>query len=865
MSEIFEPKNIIVTGGCGFIGSNFVHYVVNNHPDVHVTVLDKLTYAGNPENIAGLPSDRVELVVGDICDAELLDRIVPGHDAIVHYAAESHNDNSIADPEPFLRTNVEGTFRLLEAVRKYGVRYHHVSTDEVYGDLALDDPAKFTEETPYRPSSPYSSTKASSDMLVRAWTRTYGLRTTISNCSNNYGPYQHVEKFIPRQITNIIDGVRPKLYGRGENVRDWIHTEDHSSAVWDILTKGRTGETYLIGANGEKNNITVLRMILEAMGRDPEDFDWVADRPGHDRRYAIDSTKLQRELGWRPAHTDFAGGTEADHRLVRRQRVLVAPGQGGHRGQVQGSGPVDHTPTKRTAGRPRGAAGHGDDPASPRGRPRLSNLFDRSFSHMADIAFEKDLAVAETGIEGLKVVDLAVHGDSRGWFKENWQRAKMTALGIPDLRVVQNNVSYNDSRGVTRGIHAEPWDKFISVARGSVFGAWVDLREGSETFGRVYTTVLDPSKAIYVPRGVGNSFQALEDGTAYTYLVDAHWSLELKRTYTFVNLADPELAIEWPIPLDQATVSEADLNHPMLADVVPMAPKRTLVTGCNGQLGHAVRALAEERGVAKDFDFCDIDTFDMSDPEAYSKYDWSLYGTVINCGAYTAVDRAETPEGRATAWKANATGPALLARTCAGHGITLVHVSSDYVFDGTAEVHTEDEPLSPLSVYGQTKAAGDIAVAGCPRHYIMRSSWVIGEGHNFVKTMRGLSDRVADPEDKLTQVTVVDDQLGRLTFTRDMAEAIFHVLGTHAPYGTYDCTGSGAVKSWADIARAVFEAANGNGDRVVPVSTADYYASAEGPVAPRPVHSALDLSRLEAAGFHMPDWEEELGEYIKTL
>ena len=484
---------------------------------------------------------------------------------------------------------------------------------------------------------------------------------------------------------------------------------------------------------------------------------------------------------------------------------------------------------------------------------------------MADIEFEKELAVAETGIEGLKVVDLAVHGDSRGWFKENWQRAKMTALGIPDLRVVQNNISYNDSRGVTRGIHAEPWDKFISVARGRVFGAWVDLREGSATYGKVYTTVLDPSKAIYVPRGVGNSFQALEDGTAYTYLVDAHWSLELKKTYTFVNLADPELAIEWPIPLDRATVSEADLNHPYLKDVVPMAPKRTLVTGCNGQLGRAVRALAEERGVAKDFDFCDIDTFDMSDPDAYAQYDWSLYGTVINCGAYTAVDKAETPEGRVAAWKANAAGPALLARTCAGHGITLVHVSSDYVFDGTAGVHTEDEPLSPLSVYGQTKAAGDIAVAGCPRHYIMRSSWVIGEGHNFVKTMKGLSDRVADPEDKLDKVTVVDDQLGRLTFTRDMAGAIFHVLGTRAPYGTYDCTGSGAVKSWADIARAVFEAANGNGEKVVPVSTADYYAGAEGPVAPRPVHSALDLAKLESVGFHMPDWEEELGEYLKTL
>lgn len=301
-------KNIIVTGGCGFIGSNFVHYVVNNHPETHVTVLDKLTYAGNKENIAGLPEGRVELVVGDICDKELLDRLVPGHDAIVHYAAESHNDNSIANPEPFLRTNVEGTYCLLEACRKYDVRYHHVSTDEVYGDLALDDPARFTEETPYNPSSPYSSTKAASDMLVRAWTRTYGLRTTISNCSNNYGPYQHVEKFIPRQITNIICGIKPKLYGDGLNVRDWIHTEDHSSAVWTILTKGTIGETYLIGADGEKNNIDVLFAILKGMGKDENDFDWVKDRPGHDRRYAIDSTKLRNELGWQPQHTNFEEG-----------------------------------------------------------------------------------------------------------------------------------------------------------------------------------------------------------------------------------------------------------------------------------------------------------------------------------------------------------------------------------------------------------------------------------------------------------------------------------------------------------------------------------------------------------------------------
>ena len=304
----FQPKNMIVTGGAGFIGSNFCHYVAEHHPEVHITVLDKLTYAGNPANLDGIDSDRCELVVGDICDAELVDRLFAKNDCCVHFAAESHNDNSIADPSPFLKTNVEGTYTLLQAARKHDVRLHHISTDEVYGDLALDDPARFTEETPYRPSSPYSSTKASSDLLVRAWVRTFGVRATISNCSNNYGPRQHVEKFIPRQITNIIDGIRPKLYGDGLNVRDWIHTEDHSSAVWEILTRGRIGETYLIGADGEMSNIDVLHAILEGMGKDADDFDWVKDRPGHDRRYAIDSTKLRRELGWRPKHTDFASG-----------------------------------------------------------------------------------------------------------------------------------------------------------------------------------------------------------------------------------------------------------------------------------------------------------------------------------------------------------------------------------------------------------------------------------------------------------------------------------------------------------------------------------------------------------------------------
>ena len=298
---------ILVTGGAGFIGSNFVHHLMA-HTDARVTVLDKMTYAASSESLDGLPDGRVELVVGDVADAMLVDELVRDHDAVVHYAAESHNDNSLDDPSPFVQTNLIGTYSLLEAVRKHETRYHHISTDEVYGDLELDDPRRFTEETPYNPSSPYSSTKAGSDLLVRAWVRSFGVQATISNCSNNYGPWQHIEKFIPRQITNVIDGIRPKLYGSGENVRDWIHADDHSSAVLTILEKGRIGETYLIGADGEKNNLEVVRLILTLMGKSADDFDHVNDRAGHDLRYAIESGKLRQELGWQPQFQDFEAG-----------------------------------------------------------------------------------------------------------------------------------------------------------------------------------------------------------------------------------------------------------------------------------------------------------------------------------------------------------------------------------------------------------------------------------------------------------------------------------------------------------------------------------------------------------------------------
>ncbi len=315
---------LLVTGGAGFIGANFVHYVLGERPDYSVTVLDKLTYAGNRENLEGLPEDRFRFVEGDICDGELVNELAADSKAIVHFAAESHVDNSLSGPEAFVETNLTGTFRLLEAARQHNIRFHHISTDEVYGDLPLEGTEKFSEATPYHPSSPYSATKAGSDHLVNAWHRSFDVPVTISNCSNNYGPFQHVEKFIPRAITNVLNEDKPKLYGKGENVRDWIHAEDHSRAVLRILEAGNIGETYLIGANGEKSNKEVLETILEVMGKPRDWYEHVADRPGHDLRYAIDATKLKDELGWQPRH-DFISGLQATVEWYEQNRDWWEP------------------------------------------------------------------------------------------------------------------------------------------------------------------------------------------------------------------------------------------------------------------------------------------------------------------------------------------------------------------------------------------------------------------------------------------------------------------------------------------------------------------------------------------------------------
>jgi dTDP-4-dehydrorhamnose 3,5-epimerase/reductase len=460
-----------------------------------------------------------------------------------------------------------------------------------------------------------------------------------------------------------------------------------------------------------------------------------------------------------------------------------------------------------------------------------------------------ELAVRTTAIPGLLVLDLDVRGDNRGWFKENWQRAKMTTLGLPDFTPVQNNVSFNVSAGVTRGVHAEPWDKLVSIATGRIFGAWVDLRPGP-AFGTVVINELGPETAVFVPRGVGNAFQTLEPGTAYSYLVNDHWSLAARDSYTFVNLADETLAIDWPIPLDRCELSEADRHHPRLADAVPMRPRPTLIIGAGGQLGLALRAVLPDAIAATRADL------DLADPASVAAFDFAPYGVVINAAAHTKVDAAETPAGRREAWATNVTGVGALVSAARQHRFTLVQVSSDYVFDGTAELHTEEEPFSPLGVYGQTKAASDAVVATWARHYVVRTSWVIGEGHNFVRTMVSLADRGVEPG-------VVDDQYGRLTFSSELAAGIVHLIRTDAPFGTYNLSSDGPVQTWADIARAVFEARGRPASAVAGVTTESYGVGKQ--LAPRPRHSALALDKITAAGFRPRSGPELLREYLARL
>ena len=458
-----------------------------------------------------------------------------------------------------------------------------------------------------------------------------------------------------------------------------------------------------------------------------------------------------------------------------------------------------------------------------------------------------ELALERTAIPGLLVLRLDLRRDERGWFMESWQRARMTALGLPDFGPVQSNVAFNASRGTTRGMHAEPWDKLVTVVTGRAYGAWVDLREGG-TFGTTYAVDLEPGTAVFVPRGVANGYQTLVDDTAYSYLVNDHWRPDL--AYPAVDLSDAAVAIEWPVPYGERIMSDRDRTAPPLADVAPVPAPTPVVLGSDGQLGRALLSTFRgARGVTEA-------ELDLSDKDQLEAFPWNQHNIVLNAAAYTAVDLAETPDGRRSAWRVNAGVPAALARLASLHGFTLVHYSTDYVYDGSRREHNEDEPLSPLGVYGQSKAAGDVAVAIAPRHYVIRTSWLVGDGANFVRTMARLADEGASP-------SVVADQVGRLSFADEVARATQHLLAHQAAYGVYHVSSGGPPMSWVEVAREVFRLRGRNPRDVHGISTEEYTAGQL--VAPRPASSLLSMRRIEATGFEPSDARAALRLYATGL
>jgi dTDP-4-dehydrorhamnose 3,5-epimerase len=452
-----------------------------------------------------------------------------------------------------------------------------------------------------------------------------------------------------------------------------------------------------------------------------------------------------------------------------------------------------------------------------------------------------------TPIPGLLVVRLDVRRDERGWFEEFWQRERMTALGLPDFGPLQANVAWNEARGTTRGMHAEPWDKLVTITAGRAYSAWVDLRAGA-TFGTTFGLDLEPGVAVFVPRGVGNGYQTTAGATAYSYLVNEHWRPDA--SYVVVDHADPALAIAWPLPPHERVLSDRDRSAPPLSDVEPIPVRSALVLGSEGQVGRALLAAFPDARPASKVEL------DLTDPEALERWPWREHDVVLNAAAYTAVDAAETTEGRRTAWAVNAGAPAALAALAVRHGFTLVHFSTDYVYDGTADEHDEGEQPAPLGVYGQSKAAGDLAVATAPRHYVVRTSWVVGDGNNFVRTMSRLADDGATP-------SVVADQLGRLAFAGEIARATRHLVESAAAYGTYHVSNGGRPMSWADVARQVFRLRGREPDDVTPVTSEEYAAGRAG--APRPASSVLSLRKLRATGFEPADALAALDAYVTLV
>lgn len=547
-----RDMKLLITGGAGFIGSNFVRFWRKNHPEDQITVLDKLTYAGNLKSLESVIHE-IEFIQGDIANPETVKMAMTGADMVVHFAAETHVDRSIHDPFIFTKTNNLGTHVLLETARQLGVkRFHHISTDEVFGQIPLEESWQFNEQTHYQPSSPYSASKAGSDHMVRAYHHTYGLPVTISNCSNNFGPFHHPEKFIPRSIIRLLLGQNIRLYIPGNQVRDWLHVEDHCRAIEAILLKGKVGETYNIGGMAKGiSNLEVAKKILAILRLPDERIELVTDRPGHDVKYDIDWSKIHRELGWSPLHSfdewlvetvrwyqdnetwwqPLVEETEAFYES-RGEKVLFPVMVNQNLETITPAQPVVVTTPQTTV---------------------LPTTTSKTFDY-----------IIETSLPGVLIIERPTYADDRGFFRETFRKQDLEErLGI-HLNFVQANHS-RSSKGTLRGIHIAPWHKLISVANGEVQAVLVDVRKDSPTFGQHLSLILSDKhpRSIFVPAGVGNSFLVLSGHADYTYTTTDYWAPNMERNLLY---NDPELGINWLT--ENPHLSDKDQNNPTLKELL---------------------------------------------------------------------------------------------------------------------------------------------------------------------------------------------------------------------------------------------------------------------------------------------------------
>ncbi len=838
---------LLITGGAGFIGGNFVHYWVENHPQDDIVVLDKLTYAGNLATLEPI-KHLITFIHGDIADPEVVDQAMAGCDAVVHFAAETHVDRSIHDPFVFSRTNVIGTHVLLEAARKHNIqRFHHISTDEVFGHIPLDASWKFNEDTKYKPSSAYSASKAASDHLVNAYFTTYKLPITITNCSNNFGPYLHPEKFIPRSIIRLLDGKNIPIYTPGNQVRDWLYVRDHCRAIETVLLRGQIGETYCVGGmTDEVSNLEVAKMITAGMGLPESRIEMVTDRAGHDAKYAVDWTKINRKLGWSP-ETNFASGLVKTIEWYKNNeawwRPVVEETEKFY--QERGEKVLDSSSQSTTI------------PVAPQNQNRiLDNQLNRAeLSRETTKTMPENDFIIETNLPGVLIVERPTFADDRGFFRETFRKNHLEQHFGQPIEFMQANHS-RSSKGTLRGIHIAPWHKLVTVTSGEVQAVIVDTRPDSPTFGKyvsVHLTDKHP-RSIFVPAGCGNSFLVLSESADYTYMASEYWAPGKE---LMLNYSDPNLAIPWAVA--EPVLSEKDQVSPMLSELFPEKSSTTaslqkafdkvLILGSKGNLGRElIKALAD-----KDVTAWDSDDLDITNPTQVEQKITELKPDVVfNCAAYTNVDGAESDYE--TAQLVNGIAVGYLAATCAKISATLVHYSTGMVFPGTdSGGYSEDSIPNPVNAYGQSKLLGEqLLQSSGSDYYLIRTAWLYASPDNE-HSKKSFNEIMLDLAAKNPALKGVDDEVGPPTWAKDLAESSRQLIESGQPSGIYHLTNSGSGSRF-DWTSTILQIKNID-IPVEPVSGSTFPRPAI-----RPRYELLKNTKLPT----LRNWQDALKEYLNS-